>query len=296
MKRIYYLFLMVISIQGFQSRSTFAQLNPLGAQYFQNQYLGNPALAGTEQGMDLNMGVRQQWSNIPGSPTMQAFTAVYGLNNKVGLGLNLSNDKSGLFKRTRALASYAYHLPLNNENKKLSFGLSMGIMNERITLEEIQGNPNDIQVGTFNQRETYIDGDFGLAYTGTNFNLQAAIPNMKNYLGKDLNRYAVNRATFFSAVSYKFNFDGTTALSFEPKVAYRGVRGMRNIIDAGANLSYANNMINFFGMYHSINSTTFGLGLNYQNIGFIGMYSTATSALSNYANGNFEVSMRVNIF
>ncbi len=295
MKRIYYLFLMIIVIQG-NSRNTLAQLNPLGAQYFQNQYLGNPALAGTEQGMDLNMGVRQQWSNIPGSPTMQAFTAAYGLNNKVGLGLNLSNDKSGLFKRTRALASYAYHMPLNNETRELSFGLSMGIMNERITIEEIQGNPNDIHVGTFNQRETYIDGDFGVAYTSTNLNIQAALPNIKNYLKRDINRYTVNRATFFSAASYKFNFEGTTAFSFEPKLAYRGVKGMRNIIDAGANLSYANNMINFFGMYHSINSTTFGLGLNYQNIGFVGMYSTATSALSNYANGNFEVSMRLTIF
>lgn len=274
-----------------------AQLTPMSAIYFQNQYLGNPALAGTESGMDVSLGIREQWTNLPGSPATQAFTASYGLNDKVGLGLNVSNDQSGLFKRTRTVASYAYHLPLSGEEQRLSFGLSLGFMNERIAMEDIRGNSADANVGAYNQRETYIDGDFGFAYTSNAFNIQAALPNMKSYFKKDnINADAVDRATFFSAISYKFQLEGQGGFGLEPKVAYRGIKGMDNIIDAGANLSYANNRINLFGMYHSSNSSTFGLGLNYQNIGFSGMYSTATSALSSYANGNFEMSMKIKLF
>jgi len=62
------------------------------------------------------------------------------------------------------------------------------------------------------------------------------------------------------------------------------------------NLTYANNKVNIFGMYHSSKSSTFGLGLNYQNLGFSGMYSTANSILSNYSNGNFELSLKMILF
>ncbi|MES3017152.1 MAG: PorP/SprF family type IX secretion system membrane protein [Bacteroidota bacterium] len=294
MKRIVKTALLIAAV--FSGSQAMAQLSPMGAMYFQNQYLGNPALAGTEAGLDLSLGIRKQWTNIPGSPAMQAFTGSYGLNEKVGLGLTVYNDKAGLFKRTRTVASYAYHLPISGDSKRLSFGLSLGFMNERIATEDIRGNSGDANVGAYNQRDSYIDGDFGVAYTSDKFNIQAAIPNMKSYLKKDINSDAVDRATFFSALSYKFQLEGGGGFGIEPKMAYRGVKGMDNIVDVGANLSYANSKVNLFGMYHSTNSTTWGIGLNYQNIGFSGMYSTATSALSSYANDNFEVSMKVKLF
>lgn len=281
---------------AFTSNLAIAQLNPMGAMYFQNQYLGNPAFAGTQTGMDLSLGIRKQWSNIPGSPLMQAVTASYGLNDKVGLGLNIYNDKAGLFKRTRTVASYAYHLPLSGDNQRLSFGLSLGFMNERIATEDIRGNQGDPNIGAYNERETYVDGDFGVAYAGNNLTVQAALPNMKNFLKKDINTDAVGRGTFFSAISYKIPMDDIGGFGLEPKFVYRGVKGMDNIMDIGANLTYANNRVNFFGMYHSSKSSTFGVGLNYLNIGFSGMYSTATSALSSYANDNFEVSMKLRLF
>jgi type IX secretion system PorP/SprF family membrane protein len=273
-----------------------AQLNPMGALYFQNQYLANPALAGSTAGLNLNLGYRKQWTSIPGSPSIQTLTGDYALNDKVGLGLNIYNDKAGLFKRTRTVASYAYHLPLNGEDEKLSFGLSLGFMSERISDEDVHGDAGDVNVGTYNQRSAYIDGDFGAAYTSGKFSVQAALPNMKSFFKKDMVSNSVDRSTFFSAVSYKMQLtEGNSGIGMEPKVCYRGVKGFDNILDAGVNLNYANNRVSLFGMYHSSQSTTFGLGLNYQSIGVSGMYSTATSALSGYANGNFEVNLLINL-
>jgi len=270
-----------------------AQLNPMSALYFQNQYLGNPAMAGTEKGLKLNLGYRKQWNNIPGGPTVQTLTGDYGFGDKVGVGLNIYNDKAGLFKRTRTVASYAYHLPLNADNQNISFGLSLGLLNERISDEDLNGDAGDTNVSNYNQRDNYIDGDFGIAYTSNAFNVQATLPNMKNFFKKDVNSNSVDRSTFFSAASYRLKLN--EALSAEPKVCYRGVKGYDNIIDAGANLSYANNRVSFFGMYHSSKSATYGLALNYQSIGINGMYTTATSALGGYTNGNFEINMAVKL-
>lgn len=286
------IFLATISIQ----EKANAQINPMGALYFQNQYLSNPAMAGITAGLNLNLGYRKQWTNIPGSPAIQTLTGDYALNDKVGLGLNIYNDKAGLFKRTRSVASYSYHLPLDGEGQKLSFGLSLGFMSERLVDEDVHGDEGDASAGTYNQRDTYVDGDFGVAYTSNKFTLQAALPNMKSFFKKDMVSNSIDRSTFFSAVSYKMQFsEGINGIGMEPKLCYRGVKGFDNILDAGVNLTYADNRVNLFGMYHSSQSTTFGLGLNYQSIGITGMYSTATSALSGYANGNFEVSLQVRL-
>jgi len=285
--------LLFVSIMFIQEAT--AQLNPMGALYFQNQFLGNPAMAGTK-GLNLNMGYRKQWNTIPGSPSTQAITADYGITSKVGLGLSVNNELSGLFKRTRAVGTYAYHLPLNANDDRLSFGLSLGFMNERVNIDQLNGDPDDLSITNFNQRGAYYDGDFGLAYTTGKLNVQFALPNLKGILKQDEIRGTVDRSTFFSAISYKIKTGASTDLEIEPKAVYRGVNGLNNMLDLGANLSYAGNKLNLFGMYHSTKSATFGMGLNYQNIGFSGMYNTSTAALRSYTEGNFELSLKVNLF
>lgn len=199
-----------------------AQLNPMGALYFQNQYLGNPAMAG-RKGLDVNMGYRTQWSNIPGGPTSEMLTGDYAFARNAGIGLNVSNETSGLFKSLRSVASYAYHLPLNENNAKLSFGLSLGFLNDRLSQEDVNGDPNDMIVANYNQRETYIDGDFGMAFTNKKLTVQAALPNMKGLFKRDLVNQSINHPTFFSAVSYKIDGGNPDGFGLEPKVVYRGI-------------------------------------------------------------------------
>lgn len=276
-----------------------AQLHPLSGIYYQNQYLANPAMAGLEEGvLRLNLGYRQQWSSMPGAPTTQALTGDYGFGNKVGLGLNLYNDKAGLLTRTRVMGTYAYHLPLNGENEKLNFGISLGFMTERLADEDVNGNPGDISIGRVNERETFVDGDFGAAYTSNKLTIQGAIPNMKNFFKKDDNDNVVDQSTFFTAVSYKFYFpQSLNGMGVEPKAAFRGVKGYDDILDIGANLTFANEALSLMGVYHSSQSATFGAGVNYKKtLSIMGMYTTETAALSGYTSGNFELALRVNLF
>lgn len=271
-----------------------AQLDPLGAQYFNNQYLGNPALAGYEAGFRVNASYRQQWSKIPGSPELQNLSADYGFN-KVGLGLNILNDKTGLQRQTRVVGTYAYHLPLNESNF-LHFGVSVGFMNQRIDQSDLYGDRDDILVGRYNDRKTYIDGDFGAAYTSGGLNLQASLPNLKNMFTNDQIRVA-DVATFYTAASYQFDItEGAEGIGLEPKVAYRGVKGFDNIWDAGAQLTLANRQVMLMGMYHSSESATFGIGMDYKRRYLVsGMYTTQTSPLTGYSNGNFEINVRLSI-
>nr|WP_121270718.1 PorP/SprF family type IX secretion system membrane protein [Pedobacter schmidteae] len=272
-----------------------AQLNPLSAQYYTNQYLINPALAGADEGLKLNGAYRKLWSNVPGSPLTQNLTADYGFK-KVGIGLTVNNESAGLQRQTRVVGSYAYHLPLSENGHQLHFGVSLGFMSQRLENADIYGNPNDPMVGQYNDRKTYLDGDFGIAYTSGKFNLQASIPNLKSVLKKDVIKLA-DVATFYTAASYKIGIsEGIEGMDIEPKVAYRGVKGFDNIWDAGAQMSIANKQVFLLAMYHSTENATFGLGMDYKKKYLIsGTYTTQTSALSAYTNGSFELNLRWNL-
>lgn len=273
-----------------------AQLNPMGAQYFQNQYLGNPAMAGIEEGLHLKAGLRQLWTSIPGAPVSQTLTADYRMNGKVGLGINLYNDEAGLLKRTSVAATYAYHLPLNSAHRQLHFGLSLGLMYEGILNERIQGEQGDLSVNRFNQRETVIDGDFGAAYTSGKLTLQTALPNLKRLMQNDEHN-TVDRAVFFTAASYKFIAGmGSNTVIVEPKVVFRGVKGYRDMWDAGSRIVLAEDRLFLTGMYHSSESATFGMGIKYEALRFTAMYTTETSVLTGYTGGNFEIGLQYSFF
>lgn len=296
MKMKRYMMALLISGLGFGTAS--AQLAPLGAMYFQNQYLNNPAFAGKHQGLELDLGYRQQWSSMPGSPKIQSLTGSYAMTSRAGLGLNIYNDQTGLYKRTRIMGTYAYHLPLSAGSDKLSFGVSVGLMDERVDYNILDGDLDDPSTRNFNQRDKYLDGDFGVAYTSDKLNVQASMPNLRNTLGfnKDDDR-VVNEARYFVAASYKLRLSENQGVGLEPKVSFRSVRGFDNIFDMGANFTFVEDKIGLMGMYHTNKSTSFGfIAKVSKTFDLMGVYTSNTAALAGQTNGSFEVNMKINLF
>lgn len=103
-----------------------AQLTEFQSMYFQNQYLANPAMAGLEKGLNLNIGYQRQWAPVPENPVLMNATMEYNSGNRASLGLNVSSDKAGLINRTKVMRTYAYHLPIGGNDQKINFGLSLG--------------------------------------------------------------------------------------------------------------------------------------------------------------------------
>ena len=296
MKALKHLKIAVLAVVGLVSVETRAQLAPMGSIYFNNQYLNNPAYAGRETGFRGDFGYRQQWSSLPGSPKTQVITATYGLSEKSGVGMNFYNDEAGLIKRTRLMGTYAYHLPLNTEGHKLSFGVSFGYMDENLDYSRMDGDAGDQSVVNFNQRSVYVDGDFGVAYTGSRLSLQASVPNLKSFFNRD-NRAGniVDEARFYTAASYKIDLsENEEGNVLEPMVAIRSVRGYDNMIDAGANLIMAGNKMNIMAMYHSSQNATLGLGVKCLDAFWIsGLYSSGSTTFRGETSGNFELNLKV---
>ncbi|WP_406824078.1 PorP/SprF family type IX secretion system membrane protein [Pedobacter sp. KACC 23697] len=277
-------------------KPAFAQLNPLGGSYYQNQFLANPAMAGLATGLTLNAAFKTQWAGVEGAPKIQYLTGDYGFtSNKVGLGLLFYNETAGAINRTRATFTYAYHVPLNGGTNFLDFGLSAGIMNESIDFNKVKGDLDDDVLNSFNDRKLYLDGDFGAAYRSDKLTLQAALPNLKRFFKRDILRNVVDRSTYFIAAAYQFNTDKLIN-SIEPKLVYRGVQNYDGIFDAGVNIQLLDSKLMVNGIYHSTNSLTAGFGTNYKNqFSLLFQYTTNTSKMLNYSNGEFELGLKYSI-
>lgn len=289
MKKIYKIALIVLMAGSLQQAH--AQLNPLGAQYYNNEYLINPAYAGMEKGLKLNAAYRKLWSGLPGAPLTQNITADHGFG-RVGLGINVNNESAGLLRQTRATGSYAYHLPLDSGKRQLHFGISLGVMSQHLDNSNVNGNPNDISIGDYNGRRAYMDGDFGIAYTSEKLGIQMAIPNLNDFFSRS-KAHVADLITFYGALSY--NFALKSGMEIEPKVAFRGVRNYDNMVDVGARASFADRKFFLTGIYHSNESATLGVGLDFLRRYMVsGLYTTETSALNSYANGSFELNLRIN--
>jgi type IX secretion system PorP/SprF family membrane protein len=134
----------------------FAQQRPHYSQYMLNQYLLNPAVAGTSDHYDIRMGHRTQWANLSGAPsgiTPQTtyLTGHFHLGQHIGpnrgrhkneqtdhhgIGVMVIHDKTGPTSRTSAYGSYAYHAKLTKK-LKISLGASLGFQQFRVDSDKL---------------------------------------------------------------------------------------------------------------------------------------------------------------
>jgi type IX secretion system PorP/SprF family membrane protein len=281
--------------KGQSLSNTPALLEPSGTQYFQNQYLANPAMAGIDSGLHLNAAYRRQMNGVDGAPVSKFFTADGYIGDRVGGGIHIFNDQAGLLNRTRIALSYAYHLPLSDRGQALHFGLSLAMNFQRIDYKGVNGDGSDPAIGAFNRRDNYFEGEFGMAYTDAHWTVQGSLPNVRSlFTGDDK---AVDGGTiYFTGLSYKFQPQGAVS-SIIPKVCYRGVKGNNNILDAGLNVGFLHDVASVLALYHTSGSFTGGIGVNImQTVTLQAMYTTQTNGMKTYTDGGYEIGLTVNLF
>lgn len=273
------------------THKTYGQLNPMGSSYFHNQYLANPAMAGIEQGLQLDGGYKVQWASINGAPSVQTFTATYGeTEKKIGFGLNINNENAGVLVRTAINGTYSYHLPLNDNHSFIDLGISAGATNERIDYDKVRGDLADPSLEQFNRRALYVDGDFGFNFRNHRLSVQGAVPNLKRFFRQDFRKNVMDYSLYMIAASYKFLKQD---FNIEPKLMYRVIDNYKDIVDLGVQFQWCEDQLFLNTIYHSTNSMTFGIGIWYQKQLRIFCSTTSnTSDLTTYTSGEFEIGIK----
>lgn len=117
------------------------QQSPHFTQYMFNDFVLNPAVAGSKDYYQVRSNHRFQWIGIT-DPPMTNTLSIYGPHGKLpmGFGAYFYNDVTGPTSRTGLTGSYAYNITITDEIR-ISGGLSFGLMQYK--LDGTQFKPKD---------------------------------------------------------------------------------------------------------------------------------------------------------
>ncbi|WP_128544690.1 PorP/SprF family type IX secretion system membrane protein [Larkinella soli] len=170
------------------SRPALAQQDHMFSQYMFNMMALNPAYAGSRDVLSMTAMYRNQWGGVEGAPQTTTFTLDMPVNReRVGLGLQLFNDRIGEYNTTGAYASYAFRIRVGDRTT-LALGLQAGASSFRADLASVRtdqgGDP------AFAQNISKILPNFG---TGI------YISNDRTYFGLSVPQLVKNRLTDYDS-------------------------------------------------------------------------------------------------
>ena len=191
------------------------QLAPVTNQYILNPLTINPAYAGNRGALNIASFFRKQWVGISGSPTTMTLSVdAPFLDNKLGLGLIISNDKIGVTKETRLNTNYSYKI--NIKDGILSLGLGAGIVTTNTAWSDLVVVDQEDSHYLVDSRVFVVpDFSFGAYYTFKNYFAGFSIPRLLGYsFNFDKNKYNLK----FGPEDYNYLFNTGYVFELSPKV------------------------------------------------------------------------------
>jgi type IX secretion system PorP/SprF family membrane protein len=219
----------------------YGQAEPIFTQYMFNMQIINPAYAGMWEKIGFSTLVRKQWAGINRSPLTEVFSFhTPTKNEKVGLGLNVTNDRYGLENKLGVFGDYAYEVSITPQTR-LRLGLKYGFLNYKNPLTQYVLYPDGQFDPAFGED---VDLKFlpnfgvgGFLYE-ENFYIGLSIPKLlKNDLRANINNYNVEAQiqTVYLNAGYIFRFIQYNFLVFKPSMMITYNRGLPIQYDLGLN-------------------------------------------------------------
>lgn len=217
MKKLLYTLFIVLA-----SKSAHAQQMGVYSNYMMNKFYYNAAVAGSQEVHVVNAAYRNQWVGFDNAPSNFNFNLHGSVRNqgKIGYGLGLYNENSGLMNTTGIHLNYAHHFKLS-ETIKLGLGIQPGFIQYRIRLyDAIMADEGD-QILTGSVYSTNaIDVNMGFHLYSNKFFVMGSAQRM---LGKAIQFTGYNSQLQFhynAIAGYNFIFE-KKKFELQPSVMVR---------------------------------------------------------------------------
>ena len=151
---------------------TFAQQEPQFSHYMFNNMMFNPAYAGTNGEICVNLLSHQQWIKFEGAPLTNLMTIdspLKILGHKFGVGLKMVDDRYGFVNDFELNTNIAYHREVGIG--VMSFGLKAGIFNKLFKEPEWEFSENPETILPPDSRKLIFDMGLGFFYSRDNLNV-----------------------------------------------------------------------------------------------------------------------------
>jgi len=274
-----------------------AQQDAQYSQYMYNTISVNPAYAGSRGVLSVFGLYRTQWIGLDGAPETSTFSlnTPISLDQKLGLGVSLLNDKIGPTSETNLSADLSYSVP-TSETFKLSFGIkaTANLFNldvNKLTYED----QDDPQFQNFNNKITPNVGA-GVYWHSDKAYIGLSVPNFI-----ETNRYNDNDVAIFKdKINYYFMagyvFDVNYDIKFKPAVLTKMVEGSPLQVDLSGNVMFFDKLV-LGAAYRWSASVSALAGFQVSKGLYVGYgYDHETTNLKKYNSGSHEVFLRFEFF
>ena len=274
-----------------------AQQIPLTSQYMFNDYLLNPAIAGSKDYTQLSLSARAQWTGLDGAPQTQFFSAQTKIGDKMGLGGFVYNDETGPIRETGFQLSYAYHLTIS-DNSKLSFSLGGMFASHYISKASFRPEEGgDEALNNLKINSSVGDINFGILYYTEKYKVGISSPQIlqsKLYAGIEPNENLSVLARHYNLYGeYKFDINDDVAVV--PSTLVKYVQGAPIQADINARGIYKQKY--WLGVsYRYNNAVSAMVGLSYRNLSFGYAYDYTLTDMNSYSTGGHEVFLSLKVF
>lgn len=287
-------YLIIVGILA--AKFSFAQHYPMFSQYFFNDYVINPAVAGTTEWYDVRSNHRYQWVGLTDAPRTFTLSA-YGPNKKFNMGYGgmIFTDNVGPTRRTGFQFSYSYHLKLSKEIK-LSLGLSAGMLQFMIDGHKIiTHDPGDAVISNGLQWAMTFDSQFGFYLYHKKWYVGGTVPQlMRSKLYFFSNQFETgSRLWHHYMLTGGYRFDMGDDFQIEPSLLVKYVKPIPVQFDFMARLIYKD-QVWLGASYRTMDAVSLMIGYKYKNYLSIGYsYDITNSNIKNYSTGTHEIMLGI---
>lgn len=280
--------IIIIALLLFVSNVNFGQQIPLKSLYMYNRLSYNPAEAGTRDYIPVYLSGRKQWMGVENAPSTQDMSINMPVGAKIGLGIQLYNETTGVTDRTGGGLSFSYRVKTSKKGN-LAFGLSAIFTQFNFDKDKmVTQNPNDLTLLNSDLSYFIPDASFGLNYYGDRFRLGLSAVNLIE-TNTDLSSIAVDNTldrVIYLDGSTKINLSKTVDLI--PSIFTRYMVQAPIVFEGNLRLMFKD--LFWLGAgYRSQDALIFEAGIEYKNFIIGYAYDYTLSDINTISNGTHEI-------
>ena len=280
------------------SALTKAQQLPMYSQYITNDFVLNPAIAGSKPYFPLQINSRTQWPGL-GKIAPKTNTLSYHMPlayESIGVGAIVMQDETGPYSQIGLTLSFAYHIQLDEDDlTRLSLGLSGLITQHNLKQDDlIFHNPDPEFQGSYSKMVP--DASFGAYLYSKNISLSVSAHQLfESTFKKSVQDIFGDNSQvrhYFAHASYRIDIHSDLAI--EPSLLVKSTEVSPTQLDINARAIIDNNYWAGLSL-RSSQSLVILAGLHMRSMFLSYSYDYGISSLSSIASGSHEISLGFNI-
>ena len=274
------------------------QQSPLYSQYMLNDFVINPAVAGSKPFFPLRLNVREQWEGLGSfAPSTQSlsFHAPSG-DGRVGLGGLIFQDNTLPTSNMGAMFTYSFHMNLPEIESKISLGVSGMIYQYKLDQSAMEFHNPDMNFEGGVYSEIVPDAAFGSYLYSENY-----------YVGFSI--YQLFESTFREALTFDygdnigvrhyFGMAGYTAeinksLHLEPSILFKFTDVGPIQLDINTRIILNRKFWTGISL-RTDRSVVALMGMNAGNFHLAYGFDYTFASIANHTAGSHEISIGINI-